>query len=138
MDSENARWRRSTFMLFGGAPGSLMTDDLTPDEKPWAFRRATNSMSGSDRRWTERATAGLIDEQLAEAVRYELGQYGGSSGHANGLAVEHESSGLKLWAGRGAAHRHSTPPMCAGPATLRLAREVYGIKDPNGTQMSLL
>jgi len=110
---------------------------LTEAEKRWAFRRATNSLSGSERRWTEPVARGQSDEQLAEAIRHELGILGGSSG-PNGLAVEHAGDGLKIWAGRGAAHRHASPPICAGAATIRLARQVYGIQDPGDRQMRLL
>lgn len=62
---------------------------------------------------------------------------GGSSGHDNGLAVEEEGNGLKIWAARGWAHRHTTPPTWAGTATVRAARQVYGISDPNDKQMGL-
>jgi hypothetical protein len=42
--------------------------DLSEDEKLWAFRRATNTMEGSDRRWTARVARGMTDEQLADAI----------------------------------------------------------------------
>jgi hypothetical protein len=110
--------------------------DLTPDEKIWAFRRATNSMCNSGKRWAERVASGLTDEQLAEAIKYELGSMGGSSGPGS-LSVEYAGDGLKIWAGHGTAGRHSTPPICLGPATVRLAREVYGIRDPEERQFGL-
>jgi hypothetical protein len=114
-----------------------MTDEaaLTPDEKLWAFRKASNSMEGAPRRWTERVETGLTDEQLSHALEYELGQMGGHWGYE--VSVEHEARGLKIWASHGMRNRHKAVPMCAGPATLRLAREVYGIADPDEKQGSL-
>ena len=114
-----------------------MTDEsppLTPDEKLWAFRRATNAMSGSDRRWAERVRTGVTDEQLADALKYELGEVAGFYGHDNGVNVECEGNGQKIWASHGMPHRHTATPMCQGPATLRLAREIYGIADPDEKQ----
>jgi hypothetical protein len=116
-----------------------MTDEsppLTPDEKVWAFRKATNSVENAPKRWTERVRTGLTDEQLAAAIKYELGEMGGYCG-SDGVSVEYEGNGLKIWAAHGMPHRHTETPMCAGPATLRLAREVYGIADPEEKQMGL-
>jgi len=115
-----------------------MTSDsaqLTPDEKRWAFRRATNSMEGSDRRWADRVKSGLTDEHLAEALRYELGAMGGSCGTGE-LGVSHQGNGLKIWADRCAGSRLGRP-ILEGTATLHLAREVYGIRDPADKQISL-
>jgi len=51
---------------------------LTHEEKIRAFRRATNSMENAPKRSAERVARGLTDEQLSEALQYELGQFGGS------------------------------------------------------------
>ena len=115
-----------------------MTDEtpsLTHDEKLWAFRRATNAMSGSPQRWTERVRTGLNGERLADALKYELGEVAGFYGHDNGVNGGCEGNGQKIWASHGVPHRHTAEPMCQGKATLRLAREVYGIADPDEKQM---
>ena len=105
--------------------------DLTPDEKLWAFRKATNSMEGAPRRWAERVRTGLTDEQLAEAIQYELGETGGASGE--NVGVTYQGRGLKIWADRCVGSR-TWPPILEGQATVRLAREVYGIEDPDNKQ----
>ena len=45
--------------------------------------------------------------------------------------------GQEIWASHGMPHRHMAEPMCQGKATLRLAREIYGIADPEEKQSGL-
>ena len=71
---------------------------LTEDEKLWAFHRATNSMEGAKERWAKRVRDGLSDDQLAESLRYELGQMGSSS--KDDVGVTYQGNGLKIWADR--------------------------------------
>jgi hypothetical protein len=78
----------------------------------------------------------MTDEQLAEAIKYELAMMGGCNG-PNGLSVEYAGEGLKIWAGHGSAGRHSKPPVFAGNVTVQLARRMYGIRDPDDKQMGL-
>jgi hypothetical protein len=107
---------------------------LTEDEKLLAFRKATNSMEGSDRRWAERVTRGQTDEQLAEALQYELGAMGGFS--RDDIGVTYQGNGLKIWADRCIGSRRN-PPILEGNQTVAFARRVYGIADPEEKQMGL-
>jgi len=50
--------------------------------------------------------------------------------------VTYQGNGLKIWADHCAGSR-SRPPILEGQATLRLAREVYGIADPEERQIGL-
>lgn len=53
---------------------------LTEADRIAGFRRATCSMAGANERWRERARTGLSNLELAEALSYELGIFGGSGG----------------------------------------------------------
>jgi hypothetical protein len=116
-----------------------MTDDddtqppapLTAEEKLWAFRKATTSMEGADKRWADRVAKGLTDEQLEEAIAYELGAFGSHGGDPVG--VTYQGSGLRIWADRCLGSRNN-PPILQGHDTVAFARRVYGIADPNDKQ----
>lgn len=104
---------------------------LSEEEKLWAFRKATNSMEGADKRWSERIARGLTDEQLEEAIAYELGAFGSHGGDPVG--VTYQGSGLKIWADHCLGSRNN-PPILQGHDTVSFARRVYGIADPNDKQ----
>lgn len=53
------------------------------------------------------------------------------------LGISYQGSGLKIWADRGIGS-YTRKPILAGAATVAMARMVYGIRDPNDKQMSLL
>lgn len=110
-------------------------DTLTHEDVEEAFRRSTNSFAGAAERWAARVESGLTDEELAEALRYELGIAGGSSG-CGSLSVAYQGAGLKIWAGW--AGSPLTPPALEGARTVAFAREYYGIPDPSDEQMKLL
>lgn len=114
-----------------------MTRPLTDADKREGFMRATASMSGAKQRWAERAARGLTDAELAEALAYELGIFGGSCGPEK-LALTYQGAGLKIWVSH-EIHNHVTMRATfAGKATLAMARLVYGITDPANRQLSLL
>lgn len=49
-----------------------------------------------------------------------------------------QAAGLKIWADWNCAAPDVTgKPIFQGAATIRMAREVHGIKDPTDTQMAL-
>ena len=104
---------------------------LTEEEKLWAFRKATNSMEGADKRWAERVARGLTDEQLEEAIAYELGAFGSHGGDPVG--VTYQASGLRIWADHCLGSRNN-PPILQGHDTVSFARRVYGIVDPDDKQ----
>jgi hypothetical protein len=110
------------------------SEPLSPDDKARALRLAAESMEGAPKRWAERVGTGQTDDQLARALEYEFGAMGGCSRHD--IGVTYQGNGLKLWADRCIGSR-SQPPILEGQATVRLAREVYGIADPEEKQMGL-
>jgi len=57
-----------------------MTRPLTDADKREGFLRATGGFSGAKTRWAEHAVRGLSDAELADALAYELGIFGGSCG----------------------------------------------------------
>lgn len=109
---------------------------LSPDDIIEALKRATNSYQGAEERWQARARQGLTDEQLEEALAYELGTAGGSSGR-DILSVEYSRAGLKIWAGWEGTNSYRDRPVLEGKRTMMLAREVYGIADPSDVQISM-
>jgi hypothetical protein len=109
---------------------------VNPKEKAWAFYRATHSIENAAARWKVRAELGMSDSELAEHLEYELGLFGGFHG-PNGLSVIYKGLGLKVWVGRPNA-RSDGPATYSGASSIAMARELYGIREPGDTQMSLL
>ncbi|MGI9375050.1 MAG: hypothetical protein ACR2PC_02965 [Tsuneonella suprasediminis] len=112
-----------------------LNETLTREDVEEAFRRATNSVVEAAERWAARAEFGLTDEELAEALRYELGIAGGTGGRG-ALCVAYQGAGLKIWAGK--SGWALTPPILEGQRTIAFAREYCGIPNPSDEQMKLL
>lgn len=113
-----------------------MTRLLTDTERREGFIKATGGFSRSKERWAERAARGMSDAELAEAVAFELGIFGGSGGPGT-LDLTFQGAGLKIWISWG-VHNHVTmKPTFEGKATIAMARCVYGIKDPADKQLAL-
>lgn len=104
-----------------------MTTPFNHQDIVKAFRRATNGISGSAERWAARLRTGLSDEQLAEALEYEIGQI--TEEFYGDIGIAAEGHGLKIWVGE-FPNRHKDKPLFQGAATVRMAREVYGIAKP--------
>ncbi|MET4131787.1 hypothetical protein ABIE62_000903 [Porphyrobacter sp. MBR-155] len=110
------------------------TETLTREDVEEAFRRATNSFMGAAERWAACVKSGLTDEELAQALRYELGIAGGTGGRGV-LCVAYQGAGLKIWAAWDVCSL--APPVLEGARTVAFAREVYGIPDLSDEQMNL-
>jgi hypothetical protein len=108
---------------------------LTEEDRVSGFIRATGGFAGSAERWRERAARGMTDEELAEALRYEIGIEGGTGG--SGLSIWFKGAGLKIWISRNGISPCHDRPTYAGRQTMAMARLVYGIEDPANVQMSL-
>lgn len=113
-------------------PGPLI---LTEEEKTYAFLRATGGMSGAARRWQERAAKGMTDEELAEALAFEMGE--GGSGGPESLSISQNGAGLRIWASWEVQNIHTAKPIFTGKASIAKAREIYGIRDPSQRQLAL-
>lgn len=109
---------------------------LTADEKLWAIMRATGGFARSEERWRERAQTGLSDADLEKALRFELGIMGGSCGPGQ-LHLAYQGAGLKIWASAEAINLVQDRPVFEGRATMAMARQVYGIRDPADRQLAL-
>ena len=93
-------------------------------------------MQDAAKRWAERTAKGLTDEQLADALRYEIGIYGGFGG-PDMLSVSYQGAGLKIRASWETHNTVTEVPVFQGAATIATAREVYGIRDPQDKQLAL-
>ncbi len=114
-----------------------MKKSLTQNDIREAFIHATTNTSGARDRWKERAQTGLTEAQLTEALRYELGIWGGSSSTETCPDVQFQSAGFKIWASWESMNYYNVPPVLQGQQTINMARTVFGIKDPSDKQISL-
>ena len=113
-----------------------MTRLLTEADKRHGFIRATGGTSHAKTRWAARAARGMSDAELAEALAYEIGIFGGSSGPGD-LWLCYQGAGLKIWISWGSRNHVTTKPTFEGRSTIAMARLVYGIKDPADRQLAL-
>lgn len=115
------------------APEPLVVGEA---ERIAGFRRATCGMAGAASRWQERAAKGMSDAELAAALAYEIGIFGGSSS-PDGLSLSYQAAGLRIWIGWEIQNTHKQLPVFQGAATVAMARRVYGIRDPADKQLAL-
>lgn len=113
-----------------------ITRPLTEADKRHGFMRATGGFCGAKSRWVERAARGMTDAELAEALAYEIGIFGGSCG-PDELWLTYQGAGLKIWISWEIQNHVTTRPTFEGKATIAMARLVYGIKDPTVRQLAL-
>lgn len=107
---------------------------LTDDEKVAAFKAATRSLI----HWHgDELAAGVTDARLEELLKQALGILGGSGG-PNEISLAFQGAGLKIWASWETVNNVTDKPVFQGKATVKMAREVYGISDPANRQMRLL
>ncbi len=105
-------------------------------ERIEGFRRATGGFSNAADRWRERAVSGMTDDDLADALAFELGTYGGSGG-PDCLCLTFQAAGLKIWISWHVHNTQKEPPTFQGRTTIAMARTVYGIRDPSDRQLAL-
>lgn len=105
-------------------------------ERIVGFKKATCGMAGASSRWKERAAKGMSDEDLASALAYEIGIFGGS-GSPDGLCLTYQAAGLKIWISWEIQNTHEQSPDFQGAETVAMARLVYGIRDPSDKQLAL-
>ena len=130
-------------MCFGtakAAPFSAERDftmkKLTEIEKQQSLKRALTCMSGASERWLYRANTGLNDVDMAKALRYELGIAGGS-GCRDSINIHYEGSGFKVWAAWKSFNHCLEEPIFQDDATIKAARLLFGVKNPNDVQLDL-
>ncbi|GJL94926.1 MAG: hypothetical protein DHS20C05_13310 [Hyphococcus sp.] len=110
---------------------------LTETDKRNAFLAAVGSYQRSNERWLERQQTGLTDKQLEDALKYELGIFGGSSARDNCPSITYQGAGLKIWAGWRTVNHCLEKPIFEGRQTIALARELFAIPNPDDDQLSM-
>lgn len=95
-----------------------MTRPLSAADRLWAFRKATCSMQGATERWAQRAARGLTDDELTDALRFELGIFGGCSARDEGPALTFQANGLKIWAAWEFPNHVKDKPLFQGRSTV--------------------
>ena len=79
----------------------------------------------------------MSDEQLTAALKDILGIFGGRSA-SGGLSFTVMGAGLRIWGGWRVINHVIEPPLYAGKTTIAMARETYGIANPDDPQPRLL
>lgn len=102
--------------------------ELTEPDKLFVFIRCTQAMSGAAKRWAERARKPMTDDELHNALAFEIGDCGGG-GSPDGPDYHYRASGLRLWGGW-TYPREKDEPVLRDAATIAMARKIYGIKTP--------
>ncbi len=116
-------------------PASPLPDKpLSNEDRIEVFKIATRSLV---HRHGDKFKVGMSTEELEHALEKSLGIFGGS-GSIDRLNVSHKGAGLKIWGGWHIVNHVQEAPLFQGKATIAMAREVYGIGDPDDGQMSLL
>ena len=107
---------------------------LSREDKTEIFRLATGSLV----HWYgDQFKLGMSDKDLNAALEHCLGIFGGS-GAPQQLSVSFKGSDLRIWGGRHIINHVKEPPLFSGKATIAMAREIYGITNPDEKQLSLL
>lgn len=107
---------------------------LSRADRTEVFQAATK---GLVRSYGDQLKQGLNDADLETLLLRVLGIFGGSC-EPDRLSVTYQGAGLKIWGGWHIVNHVTEPPLIAGAKTIAMAREVYGIPDPDEDQMSLL
>lgn len=103
-------------------------------DKVAAFQAATGAFA---RRFANRFAAGMTDVELTDALRDSLGIFGGRGGPAQ-MHLTWQGVGLKIWASWRVHNHVQERPIFEGAGTVAMAREVYGISNPENSQLSLI
>ena len=106
---------------------------LTPADRIEAFRIATSSFAD---RYADVIARGMTDSELESALVATLGTFGGSGGPGR-MSISFAGAGLRIWAGWHVVNHVREKPIFSGKETIRMAREVYGIADPENKQLKL-
>lgn len=101
-----------------------MTRPLTRSEREWVFRRATQGFEGSAARW-------------APHTKTDLTVLGGSGGPGE-ISIAFPGAGLKIWGGWETPITVTDAPLFEGAATIAMARETYGVRNPDDRQLAFL
>jgi hypothetical protein len=133
-DEGNTMTRTSTARRQVSAAAERIARPLTNDDRLTAFRSATGSFVAW---YAGQIEAGMTDPELEAALEVSFGIMGGSCGPGR-MHVTYQGPGLRIWATWEITSHYGTRPIFAGHATVAMAREVYGIANPQDRQMRLV
>lgn len=103
-----------------------------PAEISKQLYRALHSMQDAEERWNERRMHGMSDTALMEAIRYEFGIEGGSSGPGDNGHRRKGGADPRFWLGHSYGDR---PPTLRGKALVAATRELLKVPYPiNGKE----
>ena len=77
-----------------------------------------------------------LDAELAEALAYEIGIFGGRCGPGE-LWLTYQGAGLKIWISWEIQNHVTAKPTFEGTITVAMARRSYEINDPADRQLVL-
>ena len=106
---------------------------LSRKDKELIFRLATKSFV---HRYGDQFDKGMSDGELWHALQSSLGIFGGSGG-PDTPSITYQGTMLKIWGDWSVVNHVTTKPLFSGKATVDMAREVYGIPDPDNDQLRL-
>lgn len=114
-------------------PTNNSATPLTRTDQELIFRKAT---SGFVHCYEAQFSKGMSDSELWKALQESLGIFGGSGGPGS-PSITYRGAGLKIWGAWEVINHVTTAPLFSGHATIAMAREVYGIADPDMDQLDL-
>lgn len=112
-------------------------EKLTYQDKKNGFIAAVTRFENAKKRWKAYAKTGLSDEALVCALKHEIGIAGGSSGTGGRPNISYEGSGLKIWVSWKFPNPYRDDPVFEGAHTMKMAREIFGVRNPDENQLSL-
>lgn len=105
---------------------------VTPKDKVAAFTAVTPRFF---RDYQHMFEGGMSDAEIESALKNQFGDFG-SRGAADQLYITYQSSGLKLWVSWHIHNYVQEEPTLFGIRTIAMAREIYGITNPDDVQMA--
>ena len=106
---------------------------LSEADKEMIFRKAT---AGLPRKYAVAIKTGMSDAELEAALKSVLGIFGGSGG-PDQLSIAYAGSGLRIWGSWSTVNTVRDKPLFSSRQTIAVARQVYGIADPDNDQLHL-
>jgi hypothetical protein len=106
--------------------------ELTAEERLRIFKRATHTFSCW---YKDKIKNPLTDEELEALLKSGLRISGGT--FPGDMSFWANGAGLRIWGSRGICMSEKGKPLFQGKQTIAMAREIYGIANPDVAQGSL-
>jgi len=105
---------------------------VTPQDKVAAFIAVTPRFFRENQHMFEE---GMSDAEIEFALKDQFGDFG-SRGGPDQLHITQQATGLKIWISWYIHNYVREEPALVGDNTIAMAREIYGITNPNDGQMA--